>query len=58
MPYIIPEFKREVIKVKIELKQHDKTIAKDNSVFERSIRAYKKNMRDYGILCPPKAVLY
>ena len=58
MPYIIPKFKREIIKVKIELKQHDKTIAKDTSTFERSMRAYKKNMRDHSIPCPPKAVLY
>jgi transposase len=57
MPCAIPEFKREIIKVKIELKQHDKTIAKDTSVSERTIRAYKKNMRDHGALCPPKAVL-
>jgi transposase len=57
MPCAIPEFKREVIKVKIELKQHDKTIAKDTSVSERTIRAYKKNLRDHGTLCPPKAVL-
>jgi hypothetical protein len=34
MPCAIPEFKKEVIKVKIELKQHDKTIAKDTSVCE------------------------
>ena len=57
MPCTIPKFKREIIKVKIELKQHDKTIAKDTSVSERTIRAYKKNMRDHGTLCPPKAVL-
>ena len=56
MPCAIPEFKREVIKVKIELKQHDKTIAKDNFVSERTIRAYKKNLTDRGTLCPPKAV--
>ena len=56
MPYAIPEFKKKIIKIKIELKQHDKTIAKDTSMFERSIRAYKKNMRDHGILCPSKAV--
>ena len=53
---VIPKFKREVIKVKIELKQHDKTIAKDNFVSERTIRAYKKNLTDHGTLCPPKAV--
>jgi len=52
----IPEFKREVIKVKIELKQHDKTIAKDTSMCERTIRTYKKNLRDHGTLCPPKVV--
>jgi transposase len=56
MPCAIPEFKREIIKVKIELKQHDKTIAKDTSVSERTIRAYKKNLRDHGILYPPKTV--
>ena len=56
MPCAIPEFKREVIKVKIELKQHDKTIAKDTSVSERTIRTYKKNLRDYGTLCPPRVV--
>ena len=53
-----PNSKEKSSKSKVELKQHDKTIAKDSSVFERSIRAYKKNMRDHGILCPPKAVLY
>ena len=57
MPCAIPEFKREIIKVKIELKQHNKTIAKDTSVSERTIRAYKKNMKDHGTLCPPKTVL-
>jgi len=57
MPCAIPEFKREVIKVKIELKQHNKSIANDTSVSERTIRAYKKNLRDHGTLCPPKAVL-
>ena len=57
MPCAIPEFKREVIKVKIELKQHDNTITKDTSVSERSIRTYKKNLRDHGTLYPPKAVL-
>jgi len=57
MPCAIPEFKREVIKVKIELKQHDKTIAKDTAVSERTIRTYKKNLRDYGTLYPPKADL-
>ena len=57
MPCAIPEFKREVIKVKIELKQHDKIIAKDTSVSERTIRTYKKNLMVYGTLYPPKAVL-
>ena len=57
MPYAIPKFKREVIKVKIELKQHDKTIAKDTFVSERTIHAYKKNLRDHGTLCSPKTVL-
>src|SRR5438045_9779285 len=57
MPCAIPEFKREVIKVKIKLKQHNKSIANDTSVSERTIRAYKKNLRDHGTLCPPKAVL-
>ena len=56
MPCAIPEFKREVIKVKIELKQHNKSIANDTSVSERTIRAYKKNLTDHGTLCPPKAV--
>jgi transposase len=56
MPCAIPKYKREVIKVKIELKQHDKVIAKDTSVSERTIRGYKKNLRDYGTLCPPKVV--
>jgi transposase len=56
MPCAIPEYKREVIKVKIELKQHDKAIAKDTSVSDRTIRGYKKNLRDYGTLCPPKDV--
>ena len=56
MPCAIPEFKREVIKIKIELKQHDKTIAKDTSVCERTICTYKRNLRDHGILCPPKVV--
>ena len=56
MPCAIPEFKREVIKVKIELKQHNKSIANDTSVSERTIRAYKKNLMDRGTLCPPKAV--
>jgi len=57
MPCAIPEFKREIIKVKIELKQHDKTIAKDTSVSERTIRRYKKNSRDHGTLCSSKTVL-
>jgi transposase len=57
MPCAIPEFKKEVIKAKIELKQRDKAIAKDTSVSERTIRAYKKNLRDHGALCPPKAIL-
>ena len=57
MPYAIPEFKREIIKVKIELKQHDKTIAKDTSVSERTICAYKENMKDHSTLCPPNTVL-
>ena len=57
MPYIIPKFKRKIIKVKIELKQHDKTIAKDISISERTIHAYKKNMRNHDILCPSKTVL-
>ena len=57
MPCTIPKFKREVIKVKIELKQHNKSIANDTSVSERTIRAYKKNLRDHGTLYPPKAVL-
>ena len=57
MPCAIPEFKREIIKVKIELKQHDKTIAKDTSMSERTIHRYKKNSRDHGTLCPSKTVL-
>ena len=57
MPCVIPEFKREIIKVKIELKQHDKTIAKDTSMSERTIHAYKKNMRDHDTLYSPKAIL-
>ena len=57
MPCAIPEFKREIIKVKIELKQHDKTIAKDTSMSERTIHAYKKNMRDHDTLYSPKAIL-
>ena len=57
MPCTISEFKREIIKVKIELKQHDKTIAKDTFMSERTIRAYKKNLRNHGTLCPPKAIL-
>ena len=57
MPCAISEFKREVIKVKIELKQHDKTIAKDTSVSERTVRAYKMNLRCNGTLRPPKADL-
>ena len=52
-----PGIQREIIKVKIELKQDDKRITKDTSVSERTIRAYKKNLRDYGTLYPPKAVL-
>ena len=56
MPCAIPEFKREVIKVKIELKQHDKMIAKDTSVSERTICTYKKNLIVYGTLYPPKVV--
>ena len=57
MPCAIPEFKREIIKVKIELKQHDKTIAKDTFMSERTIRRYKKNSRDHDTLCPPKTIL-
>ena len=57
MPCVIPEFKREIIKVKIELKQHDKTIAKDISISERIIHRYKKNSRDHGTLYFSKIVL-
>ena len=57
MPYTILKFKREIIKVKIELKQHDKTIAKDIFVSERIIHAYKKNMRDHGTLYSSKIIL-
>ena len=57
MPCAIFEFKREVIKVKIKLKQRYKTIAKDISTSERTIHAYKKNMRDHDTLYSPKAIL-
>ena len=57
MPPTIPEFQREVIKAKIELKQNDKTIAKACSVSERLIREYKKNLKDHGTVRPPKAAL-
>ena len=58
MPCVILEFKREIIKVKIELKQHDKIIvAKDTSMSERIIHRYKKNSRDHDTLYSSKTIL-
>ena len=57
MPAAIPEHKREVIKVKLELGIKDKVIAKDMLVSERTIRDFKKNLKEYGSLYPPKGPL-
>ena len=54
MPQHIPETTREIIRTKIELGIPDWEIAREANVCERTIRRYKKNMKDYHSLHPPK----
>jgi hypothetical protein len=52
----IPESKRQLVKAKIELKHRPKTISKETNVSVRAVQVFKKNLRDYGTLRPPKLV--
>jgi len=54
MPCIISECKRQNIKVKLEVNEPVKKIAKDANVSAKTVYAYKKNMKDFGTLRPPK----
>ena len=54
MPCPIPERKRQNIKVKLEVDEPVKKIAKDANVSIKTIYSYKKNMRQFGSLRPPK----
>ena len=51
---IIPVRKRENIKVKLEVDEPVKKIAKDANVSAKTVYTYKKNIRDFGTLRPPK----
>ena len=54
MPSSIPERKRQNIKVKLEVNEPIKKIAKDANVSECVVYAYRKSLRVFGTLKPPK----
>ena len=56
MPYHIPNNKRVHIKVKLNLSQSSKQVAKDIHVSRRVVQRFTKNLRDYGTIKPPKVV--
>jgi hypothetical protein len=55
MPAAIPEYKRNRIKVQLGLSVPSKVIAKETHVAHRTIQRYKKNIKEYGQVRPPKA---
>ena len=52
----IPQYKRDRIKVQLELNQVPKDIAVASKVGTRTVQHYKKNLSVYGTLRPPKLV--
>jgi hypothetical protein len=56
MPYRIPEDKRLLVKTKIHLAQTPKGIEKDTGVSRRTVQRFRKNLKDYGTVRPPKIV--
>jgi len=57
MPSRIPQGKRDSIKVKIALNERVKTIPKNVNVSSSAIYNYKKNLRQFNVLKPPKYFL-
>ena len=56
MPSRIPQAKRDSIKVKIALNERVKTIAKNVNVSSSAVYNYKKNLRQFNTLKPPKVL--
>src|SRR5579859_1261760 len=56
MPSRIPQAKRDSIKVKIALNETVKTISKNINVSSSAIYNYKKNLRQFNALKPPKVL--
>ena len=56
MPHRIPDDKRLLVKTKIHLSQTPKQIEKDTLVSRRCIQRFRKNLRIYGTVRPPKVV--
>ena len=56
MPSRIPQAKRDSIKVKIALNETVKTISKNINVSSSAIYNYKKNLRQFNTLKPPKVL--
>ena len=56
MPSHIPQAKRDSIKVKIALNEKVKTISKNINVSSSTIYNYKKNLRQFNALKPPKVL--
>ena len=56
MPSRIPQAKRDSIKVKIALNERVKMIAKNVNVSSSAVYNYKKNLRQFNALKPPKVL--
>ena len=54
MPCRIAERKRQNIKVRLEVNEPVKKIANHANVSERVVYVYRKNLRTFGTLRPPK----
>jgi len=57
MPSRIPQAKRNSIQVKIALNEKVNTIAKNINVSSSAVYNYKKNLRLFNSLKPPKVLL-
>jgi len=56
MPSRIPQAKRDSIKVKIALNERVQTIAKNVNVSSSAVYNYRKNLRQFNALKPPKVL--
>jgi len=56
MPCRIPDAKRRVIQVKLDLDLDSKQIARETNVSQCTVQVYRKNIRQHGTPRPPKVV--